>query len=167
MTTTGTCKYCGENEDEHLGDAKICPAFCNCSFDSKDERGEFETCACPKCKIQRQSWGGFTTLAKYQDNQKKKLETELQRQISAHFASLAPPRTKTPSTKCKFGSKCTRRDCMYAHASPAGSAHASAQGGHELDGKPHTVKDSDVDQVSSHFRQRNWLRSGFLQIDLV
>ena len=32
-------------------------------------------------------------------------------------------RTKNPKTDCKFGSKCTRKDCFFAHASPAGSAH--------------------------------------------
>ena len=32
-------------------------------------------------------------------------------------------RTKVPRTDCKFGSNCTRKDCMYAHASPAGSNH--------------------------------------------
>jgi hypothetical protein len=32
-------------------------------------------------------------------------------------------KTKQPATDCKFGSRCTRENCVFAHASPAGSAH--------------------------------------------
>ena len=32
-------------------------------------------------------------------------------------------RTKDAYTDCRFGSRCTRKDCMYAHASPAGTEH--------------------------------------------
>jgi hypothetical protein len=32
-------------------------------------------------------------------------------------------KTMQPATDCKFGSSCTRDNCVFAHASPAGSAH--------------------------------------------
>ena len=32
-------------------------------------------------------------------------------------------RTTAPSTACRFGPRCTRPDCKFAHASPAGTRH--------------------------------------------
>ena len=43
--------------------------------------------------------------------------------FSCGQCSACKYRTKNPKTDCKFGSKCTRKDCMYAHASPAGTEH--------------------------------------------
>ena len=43
--------------------------------------------------------------------------------FSCGQCSACKYRTKKPKTDCKFGSTCTLKDCMYAHASPAGTQH--------------------------------------------
>ena len=88
--------------------------------------------ACTVCQKMRESWGGATTLVEYRENQGKQKQQPKAGVVASpdgnpHMfcgsCSACNYRTKTPSTKCKFGSRCTRKDCMYAHASPAGSAH--------------------------------------------
>ena len=34
-------------------------------------------------------------------------------------------RTEVPGTACRFGARCTRQDCRFAHASPAGLRHTA------------------------------------------
>jgi hypothetical protein len=51
---------------------------------------------------------------------------DIPKKIELKFCGSCPAcsyRTKTPDRDCKFGSKCTRKDCMYAHACPAGTNH--------------------------------------------
>ena len=76
------CKHCGKKKDKHHGSEKFClgreDICCNCFFDSEDRGGGYgrdkdDEFACSKCKIRRQSWGGFTTLQKYQASGKEKV----------------------------------------------------------------------------------------------
>ena len=47
---------------------RIC---CNCWYSSEERRGRFNERACSKCKKRRASWGGATTLEKYNQAKSK------------------------------------------------------------------------------------------------
>jgi hypothetical protein len=81
-------------------------------------------------------------------------------------------RTTVPVTACWFGSRCTRQDCWYAHASPAGTRHEACRYGIQCQSSAckfaHPSKSlvcnsngaaaEECDQVTTTTARRRWKR---------